>query len=141
MRVAPSWSGIQEMEGSMTTFGHWIALALAGGLGTVARAGVTTVATRLFGTGFPWGTIAVNALGALAFGVIVGATRSRVTLPQGIETILLVGLLGGFTTFSSYAFQAVELWESGRPGLALASVVASNLLGFVAVWGGLRLAG
>ena len=132
---------MQGMEGSMTTFGHWIALALAGGLGTVARAGVTTVAARLFGTGFPWGTIAVNALGALAFGVIVGATRSRVTLPQGIETILLVGLLGGFTTFSSYAFQAVELWESGRPGLALASVVASNLLGFVAVWGGLRLAG
>ena len=125
----------------MTTFGHWIALALAGGLGTVARAGVTTVATRLFGTGFPWGTIAVNARGALAFGVIVGATRSRVTLPQGIETILLVGLLGGFTTFSSYAFQAVELWESGRPGLALASVVASNLLGFVAVWGGLKQAG
>jgi CrcB protein len=132
---------MQGMEGSMTTIGHWIAIALAGGLGTVARAGVTTVATRLFGTGFPWGTIAVNALGALAFGLIVGATRSRVSLPQGIETILLVGLLGGFTTFSSYAFQAVELWESGRPGLALASVVASNLLGFVAVWGGLKLAG
>jgi CrcB protein len=125
----------------MSTFGHWIALALAGGLGTVARAGVTILATRLFGTGFPWGTVAVNALGALAFGVIVGATRSRVVLPQGIETILLVGLLGGFTTFSSYAFQAVELWESGRPGLAVASVVVSNLLAFVAVWGGLKLAG
>jgi fluoride exporter len=125
----------------MSTFGHWVALALAGGLGTVARAGVTTVATRLFGTGFPWGTIAVNLLGALAFGVIVGVTRSRVSLPEEIEKILLVGLLGGFTTFSSYAFQVVELWESGRPGLAIASVVVSNLLGFVAVWGGLKLAG
>jgi CrcB protein len=125
----------------MSTFGHWIALAVAGGLGTVARAGVTILATRLFGTGFPWGTVAVNALGALAFGVIVGATRSRVVLPQGIETILLVGLLGGFTTFSSYAFQAVELWDSGRPGLAVASVVVSNLLAFVAVWGGLKLVG
>lgn len=125
----------------MSTVGHWIALALAGGLGTVARAGVTILATRLFGTGFPWGTIAVNAVGALAFGMIVGATRTRVVMPQGIETILLVGLLGGFTTFSSYAFQAVELWESGRPGPALAAVVLSNLLGFVAVWGGLKLAG
>lgn len=123
----------------MSTIGHWIALALAGALGTVARAGVTVVATRLFGTGFPWGTIAVNALGALCFGAIVGATRSRVALPQGIETILLVGLLGGFTTFSSYAFQAVELWQSGRPGLAFLYVVASNLLGFAAVWGGLKL--
>lgn len=125
----------------MSTFGYWIALAVAGGLGTVARAGVTILATRLFGTGFPWGTVAVNALGALAFGMIVGATRSRVALPQGIETILLVGLLGGFTTFSSYAFQAVELWESGRPGLAVASVVVSNLLAFVAVWGGLKMVG
>lgn len=125
----------------MSTFGHWIALAVAGGLGTVARAGVTILATRLFGAGFPWGTVAVNALGALAFGMIVGATRSRVALPQGIETILLVGLLGGFTTFSSYAFQAVELWESGRPGLAVASVVVSNLLAFVAVWGGLKMVG
>lgn len=125
----------------MSTFGHWIALAVAGGLGTVARAGVTTMATRLFGTGFPWGTVAVNAVGALAFGLIVGATRSRVVLPHGIETILLVGLLGGFTTFSSYAFQAVELWESGRPGLAVASVLASNVLGFAAVWAGLKLAG
>lgn len=125
----------------MSTFGYWIALAVAGGLGTVARAGVTILATRLFGTGFPWGTVAVNALGALAFGMIVGATRSRVALPQGIETILLVGLLGGFTTFSSYAFQAVELWESGRPGLAVAPVVVSNLLAFVAVWGGLKMVG
>jgi len=121
--------------------GHWIAVALAGALGTVARAGVTVLATRLFGTGFPWGTIAVNALGALCFGAIVGATRSRFALPQGIEMILLVGLLGGFTTFSSYAFQAVELWQSGRPGLAMSYVVASNLLGFAAVWGGLKLAG
>ncbi len=125
----------------MSTFGHWIALAVAGGLGTVARAGVTIMATRLFGTGFPWGTLAVNALGAFLFGAIVGATRSRVVMPQGVETILLVGLLGGFTTFSSYAFQAVELWESGRPGLAVASVMASNMLGFVAVWGGLKMAG
>lgn len=129
------------MEGTMSTVGHWIALALAGALGTVARAGVTTVATRLFGTGFPWGTIAVNGLGAFAFGLIVGAARSRVAVPHGIETILLVGLLGGFTTFSSYAFQAVELWESGRPGMALASVLVSNLLGFAAVWVGLKLAG
>jgi len=113
----------------MSNMGHWIAVALAGALGTVARAGVTVLATRLF------------ALGALCFGAIVGATRSRFALPQGIEMILLVGLLGGFTTFSSYAFQAVELWQSGRPGLAMSYVVASNLLGFAAVWGGLKLAG
>lgn len=125
----------------MSKVGPWIAVALAGAIGTVARAGVTTVATRLFGTGFPWGTILVNTIGALCFGAIVGATKSRVPVPQEIETILLVGLLGGFTTFSSYAFQAVELWQSGRPGLALTYIVASNLFGFVAVWVGLKSAG
>ena len=125
----------------MTTSAHWIALALAGGLGTLARAGVTHLAVRVAGSGFPWGTLAVNVVGALTFGAIVGATKGRVALPPGLETILLVGLLGGFTTFSSFAFQAVELLETGRPGLALAYVVGSNLLGFAAVWGGLRLAG
>lgn len=125
----------------MTPWLHWIVLAIAGGAGSLARAGVTSLVVRLCGTGFPWGTLVVNALGSLAFGAIVGATRSRMTLPQGLETYLLVGLLGGFTTFSSFACQTVEMWEGGRPGAALVYGLASNLLGFLAVWIGLRLAG
>jgi CrcB protein len=123
----------------MTPFQHWMALALAGAVGTLARAGVTAVAVRLMGTTFPWGTLLVNIAGAFAFGVIVGLSRSRLPTPHGLDTILLVGLLGGFTTFSSYAFQAVDLWESGRPALAGAYVVGSNLLGFAAVLAGMRL--
>ena len=118
----------------------WLALAVAGGLGTVARAGITALAGRVCGGDFPWGTLAVNLLGALLFGVVVGTGRSRLGLPAGIETLLLVGLLGGFTTFSSYAFQALDLWQQGRPAAALAYVGLSNLLGLLAVWSGLRLA-
>ena len=119
---------------------HWLLLALAGGAGTLARAAVTEAALRLCGPSFPWGTALVNALGALAFGAIVAAAKARTVLPAGLDTVLLVGLLGGFTTFSSYAFQAVELWQSGRHAAAAAYVVGSNALALVAVWAGLRLA-
>lgn len=123
----------------MTPFQHWLALAIAGAVGTLARAGVTGAAVRLVGTTYPWGTLVVNVVGAFAFGAIVGVSRSRLPLAHGLDTIVLVGLLGGFTTFSSYAFQTVELWESGRPALAAGYAIGSNLLGFVAVWAGLQL--
>ena len=70
----------------------------------------------------------------------MGACRSRLTLAPGAETLLLVGLLGGFTTFSSYAFQAVDLMQQGRLPAAVAYVVVSNLAGLAAVWSGMRLA-
>jgi len=125
----------------MSPLAHTLLLALAGAAGTLARAGVTQVGFRLFGAGFPWGTLVVNVAGALAFGAIVGLARARWALSPALETVLLVGLLGGFTTFSSYAFQAIELWQAGRPAAAAGYVLASNILGLAAVWGGLRLAG
>lgn len=120
---------------------EWLLLAVAGGAGTVARALLTALAGRLCGGDFPWGTLAVNLLGAAAFGAVVAACRSRGALAPGTEALVLVGLLGGFTTFSSYAFQALELLQQGRPATALAYVVISNLAGLAAVWTGMRLAG
>ncbi|NBW97520.1 MAG: fluoride efflux transporter CrcB, partial [Planctomycetia bacterium] len=65
--------------------------------------------------------------------------RARGGLPNGLEAILLVGLLGGFTTYSSFAFQSVELLEQGRPAAALGYVAATNLGAIAAAWAGLRL--
>ena len=127
-------------SGSGSSLAHWLALAAAGAAGAVARAAVTDLAARLLGTAFPWGTLAVNVLGAAAFGGLVAAGRGRLGLPPGLDAVLLVGLLGGFTTFSSYAFQAFELWTAGRHATAAAYVLASNALGLAAVWGGMRLA-
>jgi len=122
----------------MNHLAHFILLGLAGAAGALLRAGCTTLATRLMGIGFPWGTLAVNVAGSLLFGLIVGLARTRGTLGAGAETILLVGLLGGFTTFSSYAFQSVELLEGGRPLLAGAYIVATNVVAMAAVWAGLQ---
>jgi CrcB protein len=125
----------------MHPFTHLALLALAGALGTLLRAGCTTLATRLMGVGFPWGTLAVNVAGSLAFGLLVGLARTRGTIAAGLETILLIGLIGGFTTFSSYAFQSMEMLTGGRVAQAVAYLVASNVASLLAVWLGLRITG
>jgi CrcB protein len=125
----------------MHPFTHLALLALAGAVGTLLRAGCTTLATKLLGIGFPWGTLAVNVAGSLAFGLLVGLARTRGTIAVGVETILLIGLMGGFTTFSSYAFQSMEMLTGGRAVQAVAYVVVTNIAALVAVWLGIRIAG
>ncbi|MFM8291951.1 MAG: fluoride efflux transporter FluC [Planctomycetia bacterium] len=114
-------------------------LGLAGAAGTLLRAGLTTLAVRLLGPEFPWGTLLVNVAGSFACGAL-WAARLR-GLSTETETILLVGLLGGFTTYSSFAFQSVEMLSGGRPAAAIGYLVATNLLALAACWAGLRLAG
>ncbi|MFM8635147.1 MAG: fluoride efflux transporter FluC [Planctomycetia bacterium] len=126
----------------MNTVTHLVMLGLAGAVGTLLRAGCNGIAIRWYGTGFPWGTLAVNVAGSFAFGMIFGILRGRGGLDApGVEAILLVGLLGGFTTFSSFAFQSVELAESGRMLAALAYVAATNVAAIAAIWAGLRVSG
>ncbi|MEI7861979.1 MAG: CrcB family protein [Planctomycetota bacterium] len=119
---------------------HCLLLALAGGIGTLGRVGLTLLVSRLCGADYPWGTLAANLLGSCAFGAIVGAVRSRGGWANGLETLLMVGVLGGFTTFSSYAFQTLELLEAGRPLAAVGYALGTNLVALAAVFIGLRLA-
>ena len=116
-----------------------VALAAAGAAGTLLRAGCTTAAVRLFGPSFPWGTLAANVIGSFAFGAIYALSRARGITPEQ-ETVLLVGLLGGFTSYSSFAFQSVELLESGRAATAIAYMAFTTCAGLVAVWAGLHVA-
>ena len=118
------------------TFSHAIWLAIGGGVGTLVRASIAILALRLCGREFPWGTLAVNLIGSFLFGVIVSLGRCRMGFPTGCETILLVGFLGGFTTYSSFAFQSYEFFEQGRPLLAGAYVVGTVVSGLVFVWAG-----
>lgn len=126
-------------DDTMHQVGQLALLAACGGFGALLRAGVSAVVSRWLGDGFPWGTLLVNVCGAFAFGVITGLARSRGGLPAGLETPLLVGLLGGFTTYSSFAFQTVDLLDRGRIAAAGGYVAASNVLAIVAAWAGLRV--
>ncbi len=116
-------------------------LGAAGGVGTLLRAGCNTLAVRFYGQTFPWSTLAVNVAGSFAFGALYALLRSRAAFTSTHETVVLVGLLGGFTTYSSFAFQSVEMLASGRTSAALAYIVATNVLAVSAAWAGLRLCG
>jgi len=105
----------------------YLLLAGAGAIGVLLRAGCAT--------------LAVNAAGSFLFGAVYALGTSRLGLPPAWQAIILVGLLGGFTTYSSFAFQAVEMLAQGRTAAALAYIAATNVLALAAAWAGLRLAG
>lgn len=114
-------------------------LAAGGAAGTLLRAGCNSLAARWLGSSFPWGTLVVNVIGSFAFGAIFAWARTRGSLSTAHEAAVLVGLLGGLTTYSSFAFQAVEMLEAGRTLPAVAYVVGTNAAALAAVWAGLRL--
>lgn len=117
-----------------------ILLVAAGGAsGSVCRHLVGVACLRLFGVGFPWGTMAVNIVGSFAMGVLIELLARRFDMSMELRLLLATGFLGGFTTFSSFSLDAVGIFERGSPMLALAYVVGSVLAGIVALVAGLSL--
>jgi CrcB protein len=108
----------------------YLLVAVGGAIGSVGRAWVGIAAARLFGLGFPWGTMIINIVGSAIIGIIAATalSPSRTILSPEIRIFLMVGFCGGFTTFSSFSLQTFELLRDGRPGAALANIVASVVL-------------
>ncbi len=117
-------------------------VALGGALGSVARAWLGTALVALTGPAFPWGTIAINVLGSLVIGFFgtLTATDGRFALPFDARAFVMVGVCGGFTTFSSFSLQTLELLRDHRAGQALGNVVLSVLLCLAGVAAGYSLA-
>jgi CrcB protein len=112
-----------------------VLVALGGAAGAVARYGVGLLAVRWAGmTGLPAGTWVVNALGCVGIGLAMG-----LGLPERVRLVVVVGVLGGFTTFSAYSAETVMLWTAGRPGWATANAIGSVLVGVAGVALGLAL--
>ncbi|MCE5268791.1 MAG: CrcB family protein [Planctomycetaceae bacterium] len=116
-----------------------ILLFVAGGLGTLARYGLGGFVQQGYGKLFPWGTVAVNLLGCVLFGLVWAALTRR--LPSSVEarTIILIGFMGGFTTFSTYMFETRELLADAQWLHALAYFTLHNVGGFAAMLVGLRV--
>lgn len=110
-------------------------LMTGGALGTLARYAASGIAHKLSNTMFPVGTLIVNAAGSLLIGV-VWAFWEDSSVPAYIRTFLLVGFFGGFTTFSSFSLETLNLVRDNEIRLAAINVLLNNLLGIVFVFGG-----
>lgn len=108
-------------------------IALGGALGSVARHLLTNVMQSPMPGAFPWGTLCVNVAGCLVIGVVAAAVGSGWNVRPELKLALTAGVLGGFTTFSSFGVQTLELWLAGKQAQAGAYVLASNVLGLGAV--------
>jgi CrcB protein len=110
----------------------WVALGSA--LGGVGRYAFTGLGTRWFGETFPWGTLLINVTGSLAIGVLAAVipAESRV-LADSSREFLMIGVCGGFTTFSAYSLQTLNLARDGNITAAVGYTLASVVLCLVAV--------
>ncbi len=115
----------------------WI--AAGGGAGAVLRYLLAGAIQKFSGPSFPIGTLVVNVVGCLVIGLMTAAFAGPYLLRDEYKLALLVGLLGGFTTFSTFGWETFALANDGQFRQAALNVVLSNVLGFCAVWFGYRI--
>ena len=113
-----------------------ILIALGGALGSVCRYGLSTMVQRATSPFFPYGTFVVNVAGCLVFGLIMGAARQRFVLGPSERAFLLIGILGGFTTFSTFTYETFALLQDGQLIRALVNAGGQVVCGLVALWAG-----
>lgn len=114
-------------------------IAAAGAAGSVLRYLMSTAVHRLTGEGFPWGTLSVNLLGSLAMGALWVWLVERSAAAPEFRSMLLIGFLGAFTTFSTFSLETINLLESGAVGRGLANILVSVTACVLAAWAGITL--
>lgn len=116
-----------------------LAVALGGAFGSAARYGVDRYIERRTFSIFPWSTFTINATGCLLIGVVIGSLVDRHHAPAWVRAGLVMGVLGGYTTFSTFAQEGLGLVEDGRSGVAVAYMLGSLVIGLLAVYAGTTL--
>jgi CrcB protein len=113
----------------------WI--GAAGFAGAIARYWIDGLVVRRISSSFPWGTLVVNATGCFLLGLLFTLFTERLAPHPTLRAALLIGLLGAYTTFSTFSLETVRLFEDGAVLLALGNVAASLGLGIAAVYAGI----
>ena len=116
-----------------------IAIAMGGAAGALGRHFVNVLALAWFGTAFPWGTLAVNVVGSFLMGVFVELSALAWSPGPALRAMLTVGLLGAFTTFSTFSLETALLYERGQLGLAALYVLLSLSLSVSGLFAGLAV--
>ncbi|MBR0691806.1 fluoride efflux transporter CrcB [Bradyrhizobium lablabi] len=115
------------------------AVAVGGALGSLARYLVAIGVARLLGSDFPWGTLIINVSGSFLIGVLVESFALMWNVSQAVRVFLVVGICGGFTTFSTFSLDAIVLMQRGELWSAGAYIAASVVLSIFALFGALHL--
>lgn len=110
-------------------------IAIGGAIGALLRYTLSGVAYKYLGSGFPWGTLCVNLIGAFAIGILWGLSE-KTAISSDFRTFAFIGILGSFTTFSTYGLETFNLFRDGEIKLALANVLVTNVLGIALVISG-----
>jgi CrcB protein len=120
----------------------YIWVAVGGALGTIGRYWLSGVVANLAGETFPWGTLVINVFGSFVIGFFAALTGpdGRVFVGSNARQFVMIGLCGGFTTFSSFSLQTLNLMNDGEWFRAGGNVVLSVALCLIAVWVGFVLA-
>lgn len=114
-----------------------LAIATGGAIGAVLRHFIGMLSLHLMGANFPWGTLSVNVLGSFIMGVLITYFALMWNPPQEIRAFLTVGLLGAFTTFSTFSLDVVTLWERGASMAATGYIMASVMFSILALMAGM----
>jgi CrcB protein len=117
----------------------YLIVFIGAGIGGALRHGVNVAATRMFGFGFPYGTLIVNVAGSFAMGLLAGYFAYRAGVPQHVRLFLTTGILGGFTTFSTFSLDAAVLIERQSYGAAAGYVVGSVAAALAGLFFGLAV--
>jgi len=112
---------------------NWIAVAVGGALGAMARYAVSTWIFQISSHKFPYATLAVNVLGSFVMGILFVIIIERSALPVEMRSLWMIGFLGAFTTFSTFSLDALGLWQNGYLFMALLYVLATVILCLLAI--------
>ncbi|MDY0029506.1 MAG: fluoride efflux transporter CrcB [Pseudobdellovibrionaceae bacterium] len=123
----------------MTLLFHFLLVGFGGALGAMARHGVNMASLKFIDPDFPYGTLTANILGSLLIGILAGCFAHFASWTQEMRLLLVVGVLGGFTTFSSFSLDTILLFEKGATIQAIIYVIASFAISLSATIGGLWL--
>lgn len=116
-----------------------IAIGVGGAIGAVLRFVISGIAYNVLGQNFPWGTLVVNMIGCFLIGLF-SQLFEEIAISPNLRVLVLVGGLGAFTTFSTYALENVNLLRDGQFGIAFLDILASTALGLIFVFLGMALA-
>lgn len=113
-----------------------LALITGGAIGTLLRYGLSGWTYKFFDEVFPWGTLVVNLISAFSVGFLWSLFESWIVSPN-IRVFVFIGILGGFSTFSTYVLETINLAREGETALALSNIIISNVAGVVLVYLGM----